>query len=93
MNDNVLIAIIGSSVALCGYVLGYLQTNRKEKIKFLLWKQELKAQLKSIAEKLDTHNKYAEKFGAIQKSINKIEKEQITTRKDIEFLREKYEKM
>lgn len=89
MPTELLITVISSSVALAGYVLGYYSTKRKNDVNFLVWKTEINDKLSSIEEKLDQHNKYAEKFGSIQKSINKIEKENISIRKDIEYLKSK----
>jgi len=89
MESSVIIAIISGIITLTGYILGYLQGNRKKEIKFLVWQTEIRDELKNVNKKLDDHNKYAEKFGAIQKSITKIEKDNISIRKDIEYLKNK----
>lgn len=88
MNDKIIVALIGLFGVLIGHLISYFTTSKKEKIKSAVYKQKLADELREIKEKLDLHNKYAEKFGAIQKSINKIEKENISIRKDIEFLKD-----
>ena len=87
MNNEIIISLIGFAGVLVGGIFGYLGRSRKQAIIDARreqkqndnWKRVLE-EMTGIKQRLDQHNKYAEKFGDIEKSITAI-------KKDIEYLR------
>lgn len=87
--DNVtqiIIAIIALSSSVIGAILGYMGRSKKQAI--IEAKREQKqsdlfsrlfSEMNDIKLRLDKHNKYAEKFGEIEKSLTGI-------KKDIDYL-------
>lgn len=88
--DNVvkiIVAIIALLSAFLGGLLGYIGKSKKQSIEEAKHEQSqsdlferLITEMKAIKQRLDTHNKYAEKFGEIEISLASI-------KKDIEYLR------
>ena len=91
MSEDSLATIITALISLLGIVvgavLGYMGKTKKQSVLDAQREQRqsdifdnLFNEMNEIKKRLDTHNKYAEKFGDIEKSI-------ISIKKDIEFLR------
>lgn len=87
MSEGVIIAIIGLISTLMGAVIGYFTSVKKHAIVEAKREQKqsdmfskLFDETKAIKARLDVHNKYAEKFGDIEKSI-------VAIKKDIEYIR------
>lgn len=89
--DDSIIKIIVALIGLSGTVLGIIVTNisksRKQAIEDALREENqnnlfksLIEEMQEIKQRLDKHNKYAEKFASVEKSI-------IAMQKDIEYLR------
>ena len=89
--DDSIIKIIVALIGLFGTVLGIIVTNisksRKQAIEDALREENqnnlfksLIDEMQEIKQRLDKHNKYAEKFASVEKSI-------IAMQKDIEYLR------
>ena len=89
---KIIVALIALSGTILGIIVGYISNSRKQAI--IDAKREQKQndlfehlfdEMNEIKKRLDTHNKYAEKFGEVEKSLTAI-------KKDIEYLRkEKHE--
>lgn len=84
---QIIVAVIALLSAVFGGILGYIGRSRKQAIKEAKREQEqsdmftrLFNDMDGIKKRLDTHNKYAEKFGDIEMSLTAI-------KKDIEYLR------
>ena len=84
---QILTATIALLASIFGSVLGYIARSKKQSIIDAKHEQKqndlfdrLFNETEGIKKRLDTHNKYAEKFGVIEKSITEI-------KKDIEYLR------
>ena len=81
------IALLGLLGTCLGAILGYVSRTRKQAVIDAKREQEqadnfsnLFASMEGIKKRLDIHNKYAEKFSDIEKSIALI-------KKDIEYIR------
>lgn len=89
---KIIVALIALSGTILGIIVGYISKSRKQAI--IDAKREQKQndlfehlfdEMNEIKKRLDTHNKYAEKFGEVERSLTAI-------KKDIEYLRkEKHE--
>ena len=89
---KIIVALIALSGTILGIIVGYITKSKKQAI--IDAKREQKQndlfehlfdEINEIKKRLDTHNKYAEKFGEVEKSLTAI-------KKDIEYLRkEKHE--
>ena len=89
---KIIVALIALSGTIMGIIVGYITKSKKQAI--IDAKREQKQndlfehlfdEMNEIKKRLDTHNKYAEKFGEVEKSLTAI-------KKDIEYLRkEKHE--
>ena len=84
---KIIVAIIALISALLGALLGYIGKSKKQAIEEAKREQSqadlferLFSEMKAIKQRLDLHNKYAEKFSSIEKSM-------INMQKDIEYLR------
>ena len=79
MNPTVLAALIGAAASIIVNLISVWQQNKKRSIEDAVKEAKLEARLRSIENKLDTHNGYAEKIGSIQTDIafikGKLEKE------------------
>lgn len=79
MNPTVLAALIGAAASIIVNLISVWQQNKKRAIDDAVKEAKLEARLRSIENKLDTHNGYAEKIGSIQTDIafikGKLEKE------------------
>lgn len=87
MSEGIVIALIGLITTLVGAIIGYFTSVKKNAVKEAKREQEqadlfkrLFDETDGIKKRLDTHNKYAEKFGDIEKSI-------VAIKKDIEYIR------
>ena len=84
MSDAVIGAIITGILAVIGSYAGNVaitdKRRREDDIKDAQREQRQNDRMEVIEQKLDEHNGYAQKFGAIEKSITAIQK-------DIEYLR------
>ena len=69
MNPTVLAALIGSITSIVVCLISNWQQNKKRAIDDAVKEAKLEARLRSIENKLDTHNGYAEKIGAMQVDI------------------------
>ena len=89
---KIIVALIALSGTILGIIVGYITKSKKQAI--IDAKREQKQndlfdhlfdEINEIKKRLDIHNKYAEKFGEVEKSLTAI-------KKDIEYLRkEKHE--
>lgn len=84
---QILIALIALFSTIIGGLLGYIGRTKKQSVKEAKREQEqadmfarLFSEMDAIKNRLDTHNKYAEKFSLVEQSIAII-------KKDIEYLR------
>lgn len=84
---QILIALIALFGTMIGGLLGYIGKSKKQAVKEAIREQEqadmfarLFAEMDAIKTRLDKHNKYAEKFSSVERSIAII-------KKDIEYLR------
>lgn len=84
---QIVIALIALTSSVIGAVLGYMGRTKKQAVNEAKREQNqadlftrLFSEMDDIKKRLDTHNKYAEKFGDIEKSIAII-------KKDIEYIR------
>ena len=84
---KIIVALIALSGTILGIIVGYISKSRKQAI--IDAKREQKQndlfehlfdEMNEIKKRLDTHNKYAEKFSEVEKSLTAI-------KKDIEYLR------
>lgn len=88
--DNVIkivVAIIALISSILGGIIGYISKSKKQAIEDAKREQaqsdlfdRLFNEMGAIKQRLDTHNKYAEKFGEIEISLASI-------KKDIEYIR------
>lgn len=84
---QILVAVIALLSSIMGGILGYVGRSKKQAVIDAKREQEqadlfaqLLLEMDGIKKRLDTHNKYAEKFGDIELSLTAI-------KKDIEYLR------
>lgn len=86
---KIIVALIALSGTILGIIVGYITKSKKQAI--IDAKREQKQndlfdrlfhEMEGIKLRLDTHNKYAEKFGKIEQSM-------IGIKKDIEYLKER----
>lgn len=84
---QIIIALIALTSSVIGAILGYMGRTKKQAVNEAKREQNqadlfsrLFTEMGDIKKRLDTHNKYAEKFGEIEKSIAVI-------KKDIEYIR------
>ena len=75
MSDALLAAIIGAVVSLIGSLLNNWSQRKKKAVEEAVKEERLENRLSSIEHKLDIHNGYAEKLGAIQEDIAVIKTE------------------
>lgn len=90
MDDStakIIVGVLGLIGTILGALLGYIGRTKKEAIAEAKREQEqadlfknVFKEMKEIKTRLDTHNKYAEKFGDIKIDIANI-------KKDIEYIR------
>lgn len=91
MNEDNIVKIVVAIITLFGTVIGiivgYVGRSKRQSINEAKREQEqtdnfdkIFDEMNEIKKRLDTHNRYAEKFGDIEKSI-------ISIRKDIEYIR------
>lgn len=87
MNTEIINALIGFAGVCVGAILGYMGKNKRQAILDAKREQEqmdnmalILDEMNEIKKRLDQHNKYAEKFGDIEKSI-------ISIQKDIQYIR------
>lgn len=87
MNTEIIVALIGFAGVISGTFFGYLGRSKKQSIIDAQREQKqmdqftlVFKQMEEIKKRLDTHNRYAEKFGDIEKSV-------IAIKKDIEYIR------
>lgn len=88
--DNVIkivVAVIALISSILGAFIGYLSKSKKQAIEEARREQnqadqfdKLFSEMNGIKQRLDVHNKYAEKFGEIEVSLAGI-------KKDIEYIR------
>lgn len=85
--NEVIVALIGFAGICCGGLFGYLGRTRKRAVADAKKEQEQRdtfekilSEMTQIKIRLDEHNKYASKFGEIEKSI-------VSIKKDIEYIR------
>ena len=69
MNPTIVAALIGSGTSIIVFLLTNWQQNSKRRVEEAAREAKLEERLKSIENKLDTHNGYAEKIGSIQQDI------------------------
>ncbi len=69
MNPTIIAALIGSGTSIIVFLLTNWQQNSKRRVEEAAREAKLEERLKSIENKLDTHNGYAEKIGSIQQDI------------------------
>lgn len=72
MSDVVIAALIGAVVSLVGSILNNWTQRKKKAVEEAAEKTELHLRLKSIEQKLDTHNGYAEKLTEMDKNLGII---------------------
>ena len=89
MSDAVIVGLISVVGSIIVQLIVSASKSRESDAKMAAHEQEQKDRLdaitgwmKTVDKKLDEHNGYAQKFGAIEKSITAIQK-------DIEYLRKK----
>lgn len=90
---KIIVALITLSGTILGIIVGYITKSKKQGIIDAKREQKqndlfdrLFCEIEGIKKRLDTHNKYAEKFGKIERSM-------VNIKKDIEYLRkESHEK-
>lgn len=90
---KIIVALIALSGTILGIIVGYITKSKKQAIIDAKREQKqndlfdrLFREMEGIKIRLDTHNKYAEKFGEIERSM-------VSIKKDIEYLRkENHEK-
>lgn len=79
MNPTVLAALIGAAASIIVNLISVYQQNQKRREEEKVRDAKLEMKLSSIEKKLDEHNGYAEKIGAVQQDIayikGKMEKE------------------
>lgn len=89
MTDAIIVALITAAAAVIGqWLLARKKDMEKEKVQAVR-DQKMDDQLEGITERLDTHNKYAEKFGEIKDSINDMKLSITKMEKDIDYLKGK----
>lgn len=69
MNEVVVAALIGAVASIIVELIASWQRGKKRAVEDAIKEQRLEFRLKSIENKLDTHNGYAEKLGDIQTDI------------------------
>lgn len=87
MNNEIIVSLIGFAGVCVGALFGYMGKSRKRVAEEARRDQQQKdrwtkvlAEMSEIKERLDQHNKYAEKFADIDKSL-------VSIKKDIEYIR------
>lgn len=75
MSDVVLAALIGAVSAIVVQLISSSAQKKKRAVEDAVKEARLEDRLKSIEDKLDTHNGYAEKLGDIQTDIAVIKNE------------------
>ena len=93
MNNEIIVSLIGFAGVCVGALFGYMGNMRKHAAQEARRDQQQKdrwtkvlEEMSEIKKRLDQHNKYAEKFADIDKSL-------VSIKKDIEYIRkEKDEK-
>ena len=69
MNPTVLAALIGAAASIVVNLISVWQQNQKRREEDRVRDAKLEMKLSSIEKKLDEHNGYAEKIGAVQQDI------------------------
>lgn len=80
LTEAVIIALITAITTIFGQYLVTRKEYQKDGVKRAKREQFIDSQLSNIDQKLTEHNRYAEKFSTVEKSIIEI-------KKDIEYLR------
>ena len=86
MNPTVLSALIGAVSAIIVQLIGAWQQKKKRAIEEAIKEERLENRLKSIEQKLYTHNGYAEKLGSIQADIADVKTNIAVMQNDIKNL-------
>lgn len=86
MNPTVLSALIGAVSAIIVQLIGAWQQKRKRAIEEAIKDERLENRLRSIEQKLDIHNGYAEKLGGIQAAISEMNTNIAVMQNDIKNL-------
>lgn len=86
MNPTVLSALIGAVSAIIVQLIGAWQQKRKQAIEEAIKDERLENRLRSIEQKLDTHNGYAEKLESIQADISEMNTNIAVMQNDIKNL-------
>lgn len=73
LDTTIIAALIGAVASIIVNLINNAQVSKKRAIEEAVKEERLQNRLKTIERKLDTHNGYAEKLGAIQTSIAVIE--------------------
>lgn len=81
MSEPIMVAIIAAAASIFGNLIVYGNARKKDAVERAKRDQYIDDRLKSIEHKLDTHNGYAEKLGALSADIRVI-------RTEIEHLKE-----
>ena len=86
---KIIVALIALSGTILGIIVGYITKSKKQAIIDAKREQKqndlfdrLFQEMAGIKTRLDTHNKYAEKFSEIEQSM-------VSIKKDIEYLKER----
>lgn len=86
MSDVILAALIGAAASIIVNLLNNFQQAKKRAVAEAVKETELNNRLENIEHKLDTHNRYSEKLGGIQKDVNAIQTSIAVMQTDIKNL-------
>lgn len=73
MSDTIIVALITGGVTLVGTLVANFSMRKKDAIEQARRDQKLDDQIAEMNEKLDEHNKFADKIGNIEKAIVRID--------------------
>ena len=86
MSDVVLAALIGAAASIIVNLITLAQQSKKRAVEDAIKDERLENRLTSIENKLETHNRYAEKLESIKKDMGEIQTDIAVIKNDIKTL-------
>lgn len=88
MNDTIITALIMALASVVCQLLINKDNRKKREIEDAVKDAQLQAKLKEIDRKLDEHNGYASRFGAIEEVLNAIKLDIALIKNNLDHLKE-----
>lgn len=88
MSDVALAALFGAVASIIVNLITLIGQNNKRKTEEAVKDERLENRLKSIENKLETHNRYAEKLESIKKDMGEIQTDIAVIKNEVKNLRQ-----